>query len=164
MGLLTIETKAGDDQKLYLPALRRVQRIAGSKKSERFAGSDFSYADLGTRRADDYTSTLLETQPECWKIEAIPTDEDLSYSRVIFEIEQERYVILRATYYDQNGKLWKAFTAKIFRNQARNVAGHKMTMEDLQEKRRTILIFRKRDTDADLSEQMFTERQLKRGL
>ena len=39
MGLLTLEGDEADDQKLYLPALGRVQRISGSKRGERFAGS-----------------------------------------------------------------------------------------------------------------------------
>ncbi|MDX1530783.1 MAG: outer membrane lipoprotein-sorting protein, partial [Rhodothermales bacterium] len=61
MGLLTIERDGGDEQQLYLPALRRVQRISGSQRGERFAGSDFTYEDLSTRDPDEYRVALVET-------------------------------------------------------------------------------------------------------
>ena len=51
-GFLTYDYDSGDkddDQWLYLPALRKIKRIASSDKSAAFMGSDFSYADM-TRR------------------------------------------------------------------------------------------------------------------
>jgi hypothetical protein len=53
-----------DDQWLYLPALKKVKRIASSDKSGSFMGSDFSYADLTKRRLRDYNYTFYKKQPE----------------------------------------------------------------------------------------------------
>ena len=50
----------GDDQWLYLPALKKVKRIRTSDKSRSFQGSDFSYEDLSGRELD---SCLLYTSP-----------------------------------------------------------------------------------------------------
>jgi Outer membrane lipoprotein-sorting protein len=72
-------TGIDDDQWLFLPALKKVKRIASSDKSGSFTGSDFSYADLTKKRLRDYTYTFYEKQPEvviygkkCWVIESVP--------------------------------------------------------------------------------------------
>lgn len=164
-GLLTVETEAGEEQKLYLPALRRVQRIAGGKRGERFAGSDFSYEDLGTRNADAYTSTLLETRPDTWVVAAVPKDEAAPYSRIEFEIDRARYVVVKALYYDRKERPWKTYTAGNFEEIQSGVwrAGT-MTMEDQQEARRTELTMLSREIPAGLPDALFTERELKRGV
>ena len=38
-----------DDQWIFLPALKRVKRIASDSKDDSFMGSDFTYDDLGER-------------------------------------------------------------------------------------------------------------------
>jgi aldehyde:ferredoxin oxidoreductase len=44
-----------DDQWLYLPALRRVKRIASNNQSGPFMGSEFAYEDLSSQEIDKYT-------------------------------------------------------------------------------------------------------------
>src|SRR5262245_54756073 len=46
--------KTEDERFLYLPSLGRVRRIAGSESQESFAGSDFTYEDIGGRELDEY--------------------------------------------------------------------------------------------------------------
>ena len=53
-----------DEQWLYLPALHKTKRIATGDKSGSFMGSDFSYADLTSRRLEDYDYTFHEKQRE----------------------------------------------------------------------------------------------------
>jgi outer membrane lipoprotein-sorting protein len=165
MGLLTVETGSGDDQRLYLPALGRVQRIAGSKRGERFAGSDFTYEDLGTRDPDQYDVEMLETTDDTFVFEARPKDDDSDYSRIVLTVGRERYVIQRAEHFDRGNKLAKVLTAADF---VEVVPGswraNRLTMEDVQADRRTVLTFSERDTGASLSDNLFTERQLQRGL
>lgn len=165
MGLLTVEEGGEEEQKLYLPALRRVQRIAGQQRGERFAGSDFTYEDLGTRDADDFDLTLTGTTDSLWTIEAVPHDEDSRYSRIVFHVDRDRYVIREATYYDQRGDVWKRLTATDFEEVAEGSwrAG-RMTMADVQDERRTHLVFLERQTAEPLSADLFTERRLQRGL
>ncbi|KPK57901.1 MAG: hypothetical protein AMS21_11025, partial [Gemmatimonas sp. SG8_38_2] len=48
--LLTISRIGeSDDQWLYLPALKRVKRIAASNQSGSFMGSEFAYEDIGSQ-------------------------------------------------------------------------------------------------------------------
>ena len=43
-----------DDQWLYLPAIKRVKRIASANKSGPFVGSEFAYEDLSSFELDKY--------------------------------------------------------------------------------------------------------------
>ena len=57
-GLLMIsysDPKKDDDRWLYLPALKKVRRIAGESKNEYFMGTDFTYDDMGGRGIDQDT-------------------------------------------------------------------------------------------------------------
>ena len=63
-----IET--ADDQWLYLPALRKVKRIATNSKEGPFLGTDFSFADIERMRLADYVYTLKEEKENISVIEA----------------------------------------------------------------------------------------------
>ena len=58
--LLSFTHKVGpDDQWLYLPALKRVKRIASDNKSGPFMGSEFAYEDITSQEIDKYTYKFL---------------------------------------------------------------------------------------------------------
>ena len=56
------EDGRSDDQYIYLPALRRVKRIASDSKNDSFMGSDFTYDDMGSRHPDLDTHTVLRKE------------------------------------------------------------------------------------------------------
>ncbi len=51
-----------DDQWLYLPALKRVKRIASANKSGPFVGSEFAYEDLGSNEVEKYDYRWLRDE------------------------------------------------------------------------------------------------------
>lgn len=164
-GLLTIETASGDDQKLYLPTLGRVQRVAGSQRTERFAGSDFTFEDLGSRDPDQYRVRMVETRPDAFVIEARPLDAASQYSRIVLTIDRERYVILSADHFDRSDRRAKVLEAADFREVVPGAyRANRLTMADVVANRRTVLTFASRETPSSLSDDLFTERQLQRGL
>ena len=164
-GLLTVETDGGDDQKLYLPALGRVQRIAGSKRTERFAGSDFSYEDLGTRDPDDYDVSMGASTPEAFVLEARPRGSDSQYGRIVLTVDRARYAVTKAEHYDRGGELVKVLTAMDFAEVAPGAwRGNRLVMEDVRERRQTTLTFTEREVGVALRDDLFTEREFERGL
>lgn len=165
LGLLTLETEDGDDQRLYLPALKRVQRIAGSSRQDRFAGSDFSYEDLGTYDPDQFETSLLETTDTAWILEAVTLDADSQYDKLELTVDQQRYVLLAVDYYDRSGTLVKTLRTDDFTELAPDIwRANQMTMINVRDDRRTELVFRDRDIASDIDDDLFTERQLKRGI
>ena len=72
-----------DRQWIYTPATERVRSVAPRERSERFAGSDFTYEDIAERSLDDFTYRLLndiETidRRKTYKVEATPVAADRS--------------------------------------------------------------------------------------
>lgn len=116
-GFLTYDYDDGskdDDQWLYLPALKKVKRIAAADKSGSFMGSDFTYADMSSPDLDDYTYEVMkETEVDghkVWQILSTPKTEDeikrTGYSKSVSFIRQDNYVVVRAVnWLDKGGRL-----------------------------------------------------------
>mgnify|MGYP006058348427 FL=1 len=51
-----------DDQWLYLPALKRVKRIASSNQAGPFMGSEFAYEDISSQELEKYTYKYLRNE------------------------------------------------------------------------------------------------------
>ena len=162
--LLTIQTAKGDNQRIYLPALRRIQRIAGKSRSDRFAGSDLSYEDLRIRERQDYSSTLLETTDSVWIIQSTPKDDSSPYSKIVAEIDKKMYVIVKARYFDKKMKLWKMLEASDFTLVTEDTWRAKnVTMTDIQSDRRTELRYLEHDLSTAIPQDVFSDRYLRRG-
>ncbi len=112
-----------DDQWIYLPALKKVKRIASNDKSGSFMGSDFSYADLTKNRLRDYTYTFHKEQSEvvvygekCWVIESVPKNKKIitetGYTKSILFVRQDNMVVVRAINYLKNRGDLKYFDIK----------------------------------------------------
>lgn len=159
-GLLTIETANKDIQKLYLPALKRVQRISSKKKTQKFAGSDFSFEDLGTRKPDEYDSTILADTQENYLISSKPKD-DSEYSELEITVDKSKMVVAKILYKDQKGKTVKRFEAKDFEKlQEECFRAKTFTMFDLRKNRSTEMKILSRDTKTELGNDFFSDRQL----
>jgi hypothetical protein len=80
-------------------------------------------------------------------------------------VDRKRYVVLRAEHYDKGGDLEKVLTAEDFTEVAPGAwRADTLTMEDVQAGRRTVLTFTERATGTTLRDDLFSERQLQRGL
>lgn len=173
-GFLSIENLDGeDDNWLYLPALRKTRRIAGTDKRESFVGTDFSYEDLEAERLDEYRYEVVGTEAldgvEAWIVEAVPTDREnvevTAYGRRELWVSRDHAVILQAKYYDEDGTYVKRFRAE----DVRQVEGtdkwraHRLTMEDIQDGGRTVLEIAEYRIDQGVTEEYFTQRYLRRG-
>ena len=72
-----------DRQWIYTPATERVRSVPPRERSERFAGSDFTYEDIAERSLDDFTYQLLPAEDnienhKTFKVEATPVAPDRS--------------------------------------------------------------------------------------
>jgi len=118
--LLTYTHKVdADDQWLYLPALKRVKRIASSNKSGPFMGSEFAYEDLSSQEVEKYTYKYLRDETfegdehagkTVFVIERYPVDEKSGYTRQIVWMDQDEYRVLKVDFYDRKDSLLKTLT------------------------------------------------------
>lgn len=162
-GFLTLTDGNNEVQKLYLPALGRIQTITASQKADRFMGSDFTYEDLGDQNPDDYEFQLIEENENTAVLRAVKI-ESSQYAYIRFYINTERYSLEKAEYFDEDDEMIKRLEAEDFTNVDANIwRANKMTMFDLKAERKTELIWSNRVINESIPEWRFTERGLKRG-
>jgi len=103
-----------DDQWLYLPALKRVKRIASSNKSGPFVGSEFAYEDLSSQEVEKYTYKYIGDAElngkDCFTIERFPVDPKSGYTRQVSWIDKEHYRVIKIDFYDRKASLLKTLT------------------------------------------------------
>jgi hypothetical protein len=136
---------AEDDQWLYLPALKRVKRIASRNKSGPFMGSEFAYEDLSSFEIEKYRFNYLRDEEcaenSCFVIEHIPTDEFSGYSKTVVWLSQQHYQPLKVEYYDRKNSLLKTLTLHDYRQYLQRYwRPHKLTMVNHQTGKSTDLI------------------------
>jgi outer membrane lipoprotein-sorting protein len=106
-GLLTWDyekSSQADDQWLYLPRMKKLQRIAASDKSGAFMGSDFSYSDMTSPALEDFDYRLVKqsatvSKEDCWLIETTPrtkkAQEETGYARSYLWISKSKLMPLQ---------------------------------------------------------------------
>ncbi len=103
-----------DDQWLYLPALKRVKRIASRNKSGPFMGSEFSFEDMSSFEIEKYTFKYLRDETingmDAFVIEQIPVDKYSGYTKQIAWLDKEHYRPHKVEFYDRKGSLLKTLT------------------------------------------------------
>ena len=95
-----------DEQLLYLPALKRVNRISGKARSGSFMGSDFAYEDLEFSNSSGTNNTLISEDDASWVIDTTP-GEGSSYSRLRVHVAKEDYLPRKIEYFDKKGQALK---------------------------------------------------------
>ncbi|MBU2103242.1 MAG: outer membrane lipoprotein-sorting protein, partial [Candidatus Omnitrophica bacterium] len=97
-GLLTWENTGADDtQFLYLPALKKIRRIATNDKEQTFVGTDFNYEDLENLKVDNYTYSAagddMREGKECYFYEATAKPgANTVYSRMRTWTDKESFI------------------------------------------------------------------------
>lgn len=104
-----------DDQWLYLPALKRVKRIASTNKSGSFMGSEFAYEDLSSFEVDKYAYRFVEETEGAFVVEQSPVDKLSGYSRMLVHLDKEHFQPHQVTFYDRQGRLYKALALSDYR-------------------------------------------------
>jgi outer membrane lipoprotein-sorting protein len=157
-----------DDQWIYLPALRRVRRISGDSKSDYFMGSDFTYDDLGDRHPHDDEHSILRMEEidgvESYVIESIPKEKDYMYSRTVTWIAKDKWIALKREFYDDRGEYLKTLRVKKYDEIQGYWTVLHSEMENEQRQHRTVMQFKNVEYDTGVSDNMFTERIMTRGL
>lgn len=113
--LLTFSHKVADDDRwLYLPAVKRVKRIASDNKSGPFMGSEFAYEDLGSQEIEKYTYKYIKDETldgqECFVIERYPVDKNSGYTRQVVWMDKSEYRPQKIEFYDRKNALLKTLS------------------------------------------------------
>ena len=103
-----------DDQWMYLPALKRVKRIASRNKSGPFMGSEFAFEDLSSFEVEKYSYQYLRDElfngEDTFVVESDPVDKYSGYTKQVNWIDKAHYRPLKIEFYDRKGSLLKTLT------------------------------------------------------
>lgn len=169
------EPEHEDDQWLYLPALRKVRRISASDRGDYFLGTDFTYEDIKKETKvsiDDYRRrTLREDTVDGHPVivvEDVPVDEDvareLGYGRVVRWVDPAIWMSRKTEFWDVRGNPLKTIVTTDIREVQGIWTPHRLEVTNHKTGHSTILVFSDVDYTAELDEELFTQRALRRGL
>jgi hypothetical protein len=162
-----------DDQWLYLPALKRIKRIASRNKSGPFMGSEFAFEDLSSFEVDKYTYKFLREEScvsihsdagTCFVVEQYPVDKYSGYTRQLTWIDTKEYRNWKTEYYDRRNSLLKTLTVTGFQQylgQYWRATG--MLMQNHQTKKMTELAWNEYQFQTGLTDADFNKNTLKRA-
>jgi hypothetical protein len=155
-----------DRQWLYIPATRRTRGVTPRERSEKFAGTDFTYEDVEERVLDDFEYRLLSENEiidghETYKVEAKPVDVSRSqYRYVYYWVGQDVPVILHAEMYGGNGKLVRELHASALKKVSGIWGARHVEMRSIEEKTRTVLTIDEAKFNQHLDEKLFMPERL----
>lgn len=156
--------RRGEDRLyLYLPAFRKVRRIASSATREDFVGTDFTYEDLAqSTYSDEYRPIGLRVDGGQYVLDVRPrSGADVSYDRLTLRVDTSNSM-LRQVQYFREGTQVKEMTVGDVTQIDGYWIGRRMEMVDQRSGHRTVLELSEVTFDQGLSDALFTERYLKR--
>nr|WP_241664538.1 outer membrane lipoprotein-sorting protein [Ningiella ruwaisensis] len=103
-----------DEQWIFLPAVKRVKRIATRNKSGPFMGSEFAFEDMVSFEVEKFDFAYLRDDVldgrEMFVVEQIPKDEYSGYTKQVVWVDKEHYRVHQIEFYDRKDALLKVLT------------------------------------------------------
>lgn len=157
------DVEQDDDQWLYLPALRKIKRIASSDKEKSFMGSDLTFDDMGDRKVEEDVHTLLREEKyngrPCYVVEMTPKEKDYMYSKKLKWIDRDEFIDYRTDFFDRKGRFLKRQIIEW--KQIDNIwVITKMTVKNDQTGHSTVVEITDIVLNSGLKESLFTKRSL----
>lgn len=157
-----------DDQWMYLPALKRVKRIASRNKSGPFMGSEFAFEDLSSFEIEKYTYKYIKDETVngelSFVIETDPVDKNSGYTRQLIWIDQSHYRTQKVEFYDRKNSLLKTLTFsdyKLYLNKFWR--SHKQSILNAQTGKSTDYLIHELAFNQGLTDKDFNKATLKRA-
>jgi len=161
---LHIENLKGEDEQfLYIPAIKKTRRIAGSQRSSSFMGSDFSYSDFEKRDVDSGEHSLIKEENynghDVYVVESIPRD-DPDYSKFVQWIRKDNFVPIRVDFYDKKGNLIKRLEVEKLENIDGYWISTKTVMQSLTKNKKTVIEIIEIKNNIEIPEKYFLPQNL----
>lgn len=172
-GLLIVVdvAKPVNDIWMYLPATRRIRRIAGAEKSNWFMGTEFTHEDFEDYKTSAYTFQLDKEdaacgdQQKCFVVSAIASDsaekEASGYGKKIYWIEKQSMYPVRVDYLDKAGAPAKRLDVRKLAKWGNYWRPQVYEMLNLANSRTTRLTAVSREVDIKLDDYFVSQRYLR---
>ncbi len=146
---------------LYLPSFGKERRISTSVKSQKFAGTDFSYDDMEAKPfTEKYSAKLLSTEKDYYVLELVPKNLKSEYSKEVVKVDKTHFYPIHSDYYDRGNNKIKE-SDYIFKKIGNYWNANVITMTDLRKNHTTKMYTTDVKYDTGLTDEDFTVRKLK---
>ena len=159
-----LSLKDGEEIYLFMPAFKKVRRIAGSSKKEKFAGTNFSFGDFsGGYPKDDYEASLASEDDLSYVLDLKPNDPDSDYSKLIMTVDKEKFYFKKIEFIDLNGNPWKVLEVQeVQEEEDGTITILKMTFQDLKDNTKSYIEMGSVEKDIELPKNFFSVRTIQR--
>ncbi len=164
---LTIGKKTGnDDQRLYMPALKKIRKISSSGKDGKFMGSDIYFYDMEDREYDDsryrYIKDEVYNGKDSWVIESIDKDPEAPYSKSILWVSKADNFVYKTMAYDKKGKLLKTIVMVEVKKIKGIMVTLKMAVDNHKDNHKTLLSMTNIKVNSGVDKSLFTIQNLQK--
>ena len=153
------------EQLLYLPALKRTNRIAGKARKGSFMGSDFSYEDLEVSDAEGASHTLVSETDTVWVIDSTP-GEASSYGRIRSHVSKADHLPRKVAFFDAKDQPKKLLEVLETKTDNGTIIPTRSVMKNLSRKtstEMTVTEWRLNVPDSEIPDETFTVGYLERN-
>lgn len=149
---------------LYMPAFKKIRRIASHVKNTKFAGTDFTYEDMeAVRYSDKYVPEFIEKKDNLYLLQLTPKEGiKTDYSKLIMWIRDDNFYITKIDHYNKGGKLIKIMTRQKIEEIGEYWLAKESEMHDLKSEHTTKMIIEEIILDSNISDDKFTKRNLEK--
>lgn len=154
----------GDMNYVYLPAFKRSRHVASHIKNQNFAGTDFTYEDMeALTYSEKWNPELLRQDQSHYILKLTPKEGRKSdYSKLVMYVRTDNFYPEKIEYYDKAGNLYKILTRSRIEKVRNYWIAFETEMKDVKKDHATKLILEDVKVDTNLSDDIFTIRNLER--
>ena len=165
ISFLKIQKDSLTNMTMWHPKHKKIRKISLQDRGNSFMNSELTYEDLYIRNIDHYNYKLIKEESInkeiCYLIESSPKNQTTSnYLKHRTWISAAKIIPIKETSYNLEGIPYKQ---KVFYYNNQNKVDS-IKIQNLNKDRYTILIVKSIDTESDLKDNIFSERNLKRIL
>jgi len=150
---------------VYMPAYKRVRRVASHVRNQGFMGTDISPEEMGNAALSvGWNAKIIKEDAESWVLEMTPKpDNETTYSKRVVTVSKKQKGVSRIESYDASGKMVKTEDRSEWKSLGPVRIPTKYAITDLRSGSKTIMHFKTCEVNQGLPDSAFTRRALMRG-
>ena len=156
----------GGEMYMYLPAYSTTKRIASHVKNNSFAGTDFAYEDMESRKYEEwYDYAVLSETDSNYELElTVKENKETDYEQIIMTIDKAAMYPVKLKYYNAAGKHIKTMSSSNLSEKNGYVYAEKTTMTIPGSDNSSIMHIDRIEVNKGIGNDFFSTRTLERGL
>lgn len=154
-----------DQMYVYMPAYKKVRRVASHVKSQGFMGSSYAQDEMSlTKFGEIFSPKLISENDETWTVEMTrKKGQTYAYPKLLVDIRKDIHQPVKVEYFNEKGQMAKHEVREGWRCEDNMCNPRKMTMIDhTRGDLKSIMVQRAWKPNTGISEREFTVRALQR--